>query len=78
MHVIDMRKTTPLNNICYRLYRKTFNVIGFFTENNSACAYYLFTKDGSNSTKEWEPQELDDVTGNYSLIIEWTMEVSNK
>jgi hypothetical protein len=60
------------------LYRKTFNVIGFFTENNSACAYYLFTKEGSNSTKEWEPQELDDVTGNYSLIIEWTMEVSNK
>ena len=59
------------------LYKKTFNVLGLFTENNSACAYYLFTKQSGSETI-WDIQELDDITGNYSLIVEWTMEVSNK
>ena len=60
------------------LYKKTFNVIGLFTENNSPCAYYLCTEDGGNGKKIWAGDPLEDVTGNYSLIIEWTMEVSNK
>jgi hypothetical protein len=59
------------------LYAKKFNVLGLFTENNTACAYYLFTKE-SDGTKTWDTQELTDITGNYSLIVEWTMEVSNK
>lgn len=57
------------------LYLKKFDVIGMYTDNNEACAYYLFTKE--ENTK-WETQELEDTTGNYSLIVEWTMEVSNK
>lgn len=59
------------------LYRNSFNVLGLFTENNSACAYFLFTKD-SGDTKAWDVQKLTDVTGNYSLVVEWTMEISNK
>lgn len=60
------------------LYRKTFNTIGLFTENNSPCAYYLFTADNSDGSKRWELQNLSDITGNYSLVIEWVMEISNK
>lgn len=62
------------------LYRKTFNVIGLFTEDTSACAYYLFTKDSANGDgkKEWDTQELDDIVGNFSLVVDWTMEISNK
>lgn len=68
------------------LYLKEFNVMGLFTENNEACAYYLFTKqtskigeDGKELTDSaWDNQKLDDITGNFSLIIEWTMEISNK
>ena len=63
------------------LYKKAFNVIGLFSENNTSCAYYLCTKPKGDDV-EWDTtaltQELKDVTGNYSLIIEWTMEVSNK
>jgi hypothetical protein len=64
------------------LYSPTFNVLGLFTENNSACAYYLFTKEVGNKT-EWDVQDLKEITGkdlscNYSLVVEWTMEVSNK
>ena len=61
----------------YWLYLKTFNTIGLYTEGGEACAYYLFVKT-ENDTKKWDTQILDNVTGNYSLIIEWTMEVSNK
>jgi hypothetical protein len=53
-------------------------VLGLFTENNVACAYYLFTKDKADNTKEWDVQELSDIVGNYSIVIEWTLEVSNK
>ena len=59
------------------LYKNSFNVLGLFTENNSACAYFLFTKD-SGDTKIWDTQNIGDVTGNYSLVVEWTMEISNK
>jgi hypothetical protein len=47
-----------------------------FTEQDNPCAYYLFTKDGEGN--EWEEQELEDAIGNYSLVIEWAMTVSNK
>lgn len=52
------------------LYTKKFNVLGLFTENNIACAYYLFTKDKADNTKEWDVQELSDIVGNYSIVIE--------
>jgi hypothetical protein len=60
------------------LYKKTFNVVGLFTENNNPCAYYLCTKENAQGSKDWNAEILDDVTGNYSLIVEWTMVVSNK
>lgn len=63
------------------LYKQAFNVIGLFSENNTSCAYYLCTEPDGEGVK-WATkdltQELRDITGNYSLIIEWTMEVSNK
>ena len=63
------------------LYKQAFNVIGLFSENNTSCAYYLCTEPDGEGVK-WATkdltQELRDVSGNYSLIIEWTMEVSNK
>ena len=68
-------KTTFRFKIPYHwLFEKQYNVIGLFTEHDVACAYYLFTADGT-----WEEQVLDEeVIGNYSLVIDWTMTVSNK
>lgn len=68
------------------LYLKEFNVIGLFTEDDDPCAYYLFTETSTiqdesgqnNEISSWDNQKLDDITGNFSLIVEWTMEVSNK
>lgn len=63
------------------LYLKSFNTMGLFTENNEVCAYYLFKKEeGTGDSKQivWDTQNLEDAVGNYSLIIEWTMEISNK
>lgn len=60
------------------LYRKSFNVVGLFSENNSPCAYYLCTSGSTPEDKQWDPENLNDITGNYSLIVEWTMEVANK
>jgi hypothetical protein len=60
------------------LYSKRFNVIGLATEDNTPCAYYLFTKDKLGGGQEWEMQELDDITGNFSLVVEWTLEIANK
>lgn len=58
------------------LFEKQYNVIGLFTEQDNYCAYYLFTKNGEGN--EWEEQELEEAVGNFSLVIEWTMTVSNK
>ena len=68
-------KTTFRFKIPYHwLFEKQYNVIGLFTEHDSPCAYYLFTADDN-----WANQVLDDeVVGNYSLVIDWTMTVSNK
>lgn len=63
------------------LYKKTFNTLGLFNADNVACAYYLFTKEQATEdtvTKIWENQILDDQTGDYSIVIEWTLTISNK
>lgn len=70
------------------LYKTTFNTLGLFNEDNTACAYYLFTEEettGTTTTKKWLQQELgtdvDGVkaipTGDYSIVVEWTLRVSN-
>ena len=56
------------------LFEQQYNVIGLFTEQDTPCAYYLFTDEDDN----WATQELEDAVGNYSLVIEWTMAVSNQ
>lgn len=59
------------------------NVIAIYGTNvvdqkNDACAYFVLKKkkDGS-SDEEWDPIRIQ-TTGSYSIIIEWTMKVSNK
>jgi hypothetical protein len=42
--------------------------MGLFSEQDTPCAYYLFTKDGLG--EEWEEQALEEATGNSSLVIE--------
>lgn len=68
-YTTTFRFKVPLN----WLFIKSFNVIGLFNEHNEACAYYLFTADSA-----WDLQDYTEAVGNYSLIIEWAMEVSNK
>lgn len=68
------------------LYKKQFNTLGLFTEDDVACAYYLFTVDTPITTedgkpaiqKDWNPQTLTEETGDYSIVIEWTLKISNK
>lgn len=62
------------------LFARTFNIIGLYSEANGECAYFLFTKPDAETEGlvVWDTQNLGDETGNDSLIIEWTMEVSNK
>lgn len=55
------------------LFGDKYNVVGLFNSKDETCAYYLFTENS-----EWATQRLTEGTGNYSLIIEWTMSVSNK
>ena len=45
-----------------------------------ACAYYLLTERDSENKLYWAPLNLgeDKVSGNFSLIIDWTMSVTNK
>ena len=63
----------------YWLYLKSYNVIGLYTVAGEACAYYLFVEDDPSRGKIWDTKILNEEdTGNYSLVIEWTMEVSNK
>lgn len=68
------------------LSRNTIYMIGFFPNNAyegneaNASAYYLFTEIDDESKKAvWKPLVLDEsVTGNYSIIIDWTMSITNK
>ena len=56
------------------------HMVGIYPNNatnpdTDVSAYYLFTK---NDGKDWDPIVLDDASGNYSIIIEWTMVFTNK
>jgi hypothetical protein len=46
----------------------------------SASAYYLLTERNDEQRLVWSPIELgtDKISGNYSLIIDWTMSITNK
>lgn len=55
------------------LFGNEYNIVGLFNSKDEICAYYLFT-----NNNEWDTQKLTEAAGNYSLIIEWTMSVSNK
>lgn len=55
------------------LFEKEYNVIGLFSEQDTPCAYYLFQTDNV-----WNNKKLEEAAGNYSLVIEWTMTISNK
>ena len=55
-------------------------MIGLYPNNaidpcEDVTAYYLFSDD---QQKEWEPLELDESVGNYSIVVEWTLALSNK
>ncbi len=41
-----------------------------------ASAYYKLVDDEDTNT--WKPMVFDDVAGNYSIIIEWTLSLANK
>lgn len=56
------------------LFSKRYNVIQLVTDTNQSCAYYLCTDTNGN----WNTKELTEATGNFSLVVEWTLEVSNK
>lgn len=46
----------------------------YSSNNGECCAYFLYTND--NGT-DWNPLDLSDITGNYSLIIDWTLTIMN-
>lgn len=57
------------------------HMVGLYPNNTfpgnevDASAYYLFVNDAGD---EWAPIELENVSGNFSIIIDWTMAVMNK
>jgi len=57
------------------------HMVGFYPNNTfpgneiDASAYYLFVDD---SGENWAPIELENITGNFSIILDWTMAVMNK
>lgn len=62
------------------------HMIGLYANNvyigleASASAYYLLTERNNEQRLVWSPIELgtDKISGNYSLIIDWTMSITNK
>ena len=48
------------------------NAVNYATD---VSAYYLFTTENG---RDWDPLELSDALGNFSLIIEWTLSIANK
>lgn len=63
------------------LFNSKYNVVGLFSATNDPCAYYKFTTEKTVNTKTentWDNQSTEEIKGNFSLIIEWTMEISNK
>ncbi len=60
------------------------SVIGLYadseTNDKAPCAYYLLTKEvvqNYNKILEWDPVDIRDKNHNFSLLVEWTMQVSN-
>lgn len=59
------------------------HMVGFYPNNVfpgneiDASAYYLFV-DEKDPKNKWAPLKLDNITGNFSIIIDWTMKVMNK
>lgn len=43
-------------------------------DNSEVSAYYLLTDD---SGKKWKATDLSDESGNFSIVLEWTLEISN-
>jgi len=60
----------------------TVHMIGIYPNNayygaeEDVSAYYLFVDEETG--KLWEPLELKDVAGNFSIIVDWTMALMNK
>jgi len=55
------------------------HMVGLYPNNaisdkDEVSAYYLFT----NEKNEWDPLELSEINGNFSIFIDWTLTVSNK
>lgn len=49
-------------------------------QDTNPSAYYLLTKtttDQDSKTISWDPIDIKDKNHNYSLLIEWTMKISN-
>jgi len=58
----------------------TAHAVGFFPNEavddaTEVSAYYLFT---NAEGTDWDPLLIPESTGNFSIIIEWTMSISNK
>lgn len=58
------------------------HAIGLFpkvviNEGEDICAYYLLTKMVEKDCL-WDPLELDDIAGNFSIILDWTLTIMNK
>ena len=60
----------------------TIHMIGIYPNNAYAgseqdvSAYYLFVDEETQS--KWEPLELGEIAGNFSIVIDWTMALMNK
>ena len=69
---------------CSLISQDLVHMIGFFSNNvytgleKDASAYYLLTEKNNDGVLEWAPLDLTEVSGSYSLIIDWTMSVENK
>lgn len=66
----------------YWITQPQFNVIGLYASDEvsieEASAYYLLTEKDTNNVLQWKAEELGTEIGNFSIVIDWTMTVSNK
>ena len=66
----------PFTKIC----NKVIHIVGLYPANvisdkEDASAYYLFADAKENA---WKPIIVPDLAGNFSLVIDWTLELENK
>ena len=64
----------PFTQIC----NSTIHIVGLYPINaisnrDDASAYYLFAEDNT-----WKPIDVPDSVGNFSIVIDWTLELENK